>query len=1522
MMTLALLVTAATGAWADDLYVEIAPSGKSATIYWGNPGTNVRYMMEAGFSVNAETVADAVKTIETLDIDESCKNHTLNSLNSLFQEWHALTTINNIENLKTAGVQSMNRMFYLCSALKTLDLTSFNTESVTAMSSMFSSCSALQTVDLSSFNTENVQYMNAMFYLCSALKTLDLTSFNTAKVQNMSYMFNGCSNLENIYVGDGWNTAAVTNGSSMFVGCSKLPNWNGTVTHAMAKLTDDGGYLKTKPIELAWDPVTKTATLDEMPEGNVLVDVEYYSRAGVTLSVTGQTQGGTAKLLKKLDDGSFADMTDADQVREDNKFILMVDKEDGYDFKVPDATFEEFTEDEYVEYYNWAKDNDINVPLTMALLWVTMPHVDSGNLNLEVNFQQMSTFTILYQPATGQNPKVVACKMERNVNGTPEVSYTAMQRGASMGDGTAVWTMTMQAAYGPTKIAFVPVADGTTEADLQASLESASLSTATISQNADTWKELSGAKYLIYGGNAKVATAIFVADGSSMTVFKDLEADEATTEGGMTYRLGVCITDAQGRVTTPGTVTAPAAPDAPQGKQFGGWRGLTYVDGRPTESIFTAGSTINVYGTTTFTAVWNPIQIQTTFALNGGTGVTSPVTKDYQETLSDIGEATRKGFVLDYWKVAKSVNESGILFGKGSQYNLETPLTADLSLQATWKHVHEYISYPISAFGSALEKYMKYNGVLHVAICNCDDVEIVEHEFNPAGKCACGYVKPGATKVQLDIAYGRLEGTTFTTFMNGFPQFAKTGEEVKVEAFHNWGDLEFKTWQYSTDGGQTWEELAAFEIVGFLIPCSMKVRALYVNPVQTPTIELASSAYDDKAEYQGQTYTMGNILYQMSYKLPDGYKLLDAGIRMGDNAGISYYIEQTAKYSLDAEAKGVAAGIGAGVVAVGVVSNVFLGGGFDVFGFTKDYTQAMFDETESVVYVETEDNVIEKEDKIDAAILAKKMYESTPINVEKYDPIYWEAKAPTKGLFGSICTTPPLRFAQKNNQDHYIYGIAYMRYETPDKQMKTLYTDAIAATVNNPSQYTSKMEQQPGARQMSFGAGSLGTDLGSATGARKAPKHEPEQQPTAEQIDMSTITAPQTQLYVYADGTWQPDLSGTYGYGQTVTVNAPAVTGKTFSYWTADGAVVSTASELTLTMNANTTLRAIYDATDAPAQTAAAILSATRSADGQKIVLTGKANGTFENAGFVYSTTNSEPTRSDDGIVAVKYSSLPTNGGDQNFYSVLDKNNCFTFELPVEDESTVYYVRAFTKNGSTTNYSDVREIKLASLKSRMMMVANLEAFDHDSETSLDEQLTQLRESGQLVAGFPVEVPAGEYVTYYKDAALTLSSTSEDIAQLYTITSVAADKATATPLTVAAAETPLLVKNTSDETQTILLMPTEEAADNVTAANEFVGTLEDTQIAASTEDLTNYAFNGLKFVMVRKALDVDANRAWLAIPTSTARSISIVFGDATSIDHSTLNIDHSSDAVYDLSGRKVAAPTTKGVYVKNGKKVVK
>ena len=40
-----------------------------------------------------------------------------------------------------------------------------------------------------------------------------------------------------------------------------------------------------------------------------------------------------------------------------------------------------------------------------------------------------------------------------------------------------------------------------------------------------------------------------------------------------------------------------------------------------------------------------------------------------------------------------------------------------------------------------------------------------------------------------------------------------------------------------------------------------------------------------------------------------------------------------------------------------------------------------------------------------------------------------------------------------------------------------------------------------------------------------------------------------------------------------------------------------------------------------------------------------------------------------------------------------------------------------------------------------------------------------------------------------------------------------------------------------------------------------------------------------------------------------------------IEHATLNIEHSTDALYDLSGRKVGGNLPKGLYIVGGKKIV-
>ena len=216
-----------------------------------------------------QNVCTNYSSIKNIVFDESFKTYAPTSLSEFFKGCETLETISGLEYLNTAKVTNMSFMFYGCSALTSLDLTSFNTANVTDMDHMFKGCSALTSLDLTKFNTAKVTYMNNMFEGCSALKSLDLTNFNTAKVTNMSFMFDGCSALESldltnfntakveymndlfngcsalttIYASDKFDTDNVINGSDMFTGCKSLKGYSDSKTgHTFANCGTTGYF--------------------------------------------------------------------------------------------------------------------------------------------------------------------------------------------------------------------------------------------------------------------------------------------------------------------------------------------------------------------------------------------------------------------------------------------------------------------------------------------------------------------------------------------------------------------------------------------------------------------------------------------------------------------------------------------------------------------------------------------------------------------------------------------------------------------------------------------------------------------------------------------------------------------------------------------------------------------------------------------------------------------------------------------------------------------------------------------------------------------------------------------------------------------------------------------------------------------------------------------------------------------------------------------------------------------------------
>ena len=74
----------------------------------------------------------------------------------------------------------------------------------------------IKKLNASCFDTSNVKDMNKMFYDCSSLTTLDVSGWDTSNVGNMSYMFTGCSSLISI-IGE-HTLEDVENGLTTFFG--------------------------------------------------------------------------------------------------------------------------------------------------------------------------------------------------------------------------------------------------------------------------------------------------------------------------------------------------------------------------------------------------------------------------------------------------------------------------------------------------------------------------------------------------------------------------------------------------------------------------------------------------------------------------------------------------------------------------------------------------------------------------------------------------------------------------------------------------------------------------------------------------------------------------------------------------------------------------------------------------------------------------------------------------------------------------------------------------------------------------------------------------------------------------------------------------------------------------------------------------------------------------------------------------------------------------------------------------------
>ena len=101
----------------------------------------------------------------------------------------------------------------------------------------------------------------------------------------------------------------------------------------------------------------------------------------------------------------------------------------------------------------------------------------------------------------------------------------------------------------------------------------------------------------------------------------------------------------------------------------------------------------------------------------------------------------------------------------------------------------------------------------------------------------------------------------------------------------------------------------------------------------------------------------------------------------------------------------------------------------------------------------------------------------------------------------------------------------------------------------------------------------------------------------------------------------------------------------------------------------------------------------------------------------------------------------------------------------------------------------------------------------------------------------------------------------------------------------------------------------------------VGTLTNKAITANT---TDYSKDGaLGFYLPNAAsTSIGANKAYFELNgQASAMGYAINFGTVTGIASATINKQNSTNACYDLSGRRITSPVKSGLYISNGKKII-
>lgn len=166
-----------------------AKTGKTDTITPANFDTEIASIETGGSSEKYAPRHIGFYRYTGTELDEELANLDGKNLTRIGYMFYSITTLTHVDlstvdNLDVANITYIGYMFYGCTALNNVKFGPMNMSQLENMAGMFQNCSALSSIDLSSWTTtSSLKYLTYAFSGCSGLTYLDIRCIDFTNVR-------------------------------------------------------------------------------------------------------------------------------------------------------------------------------------------------------------------------------------------------------------------------------------------------------------------------------------------------------------------------------------------------------------------------------------------------------------------------------------------------------------------------------------------------------------------------------------------------------------------------------------------------------------------------------------------------------------------------------------------------------------------------------------------------------------------------------------------------------------------------------------------------------------------------------------------------------------------------------------------------------------------------------------------------------------------------------------------------------------------------------------------------------------------------------------------------------------------------------------------------------------------------------------------------------------------------------------------------------------------------------------------